>query len=161
MNYAILHHNYILFKTGKIYSTKSKKFISTHKQPKQEYYKAHLYHKNKQNSIWIHRELAKAFIPNPHNYPVVDHINRDKSDHRLENLRWVPLKTNHHNREANKNNKLGIKNIGIHQSKPHHNITYVFKMIIDNKKHSKNFKTLCEAIEYKKKFYEINKLEYI
>lgn len=43
----------------------------------------------------LHRLLAKAFIPNPENKPEIDHINRDRSDFRLENLRWVTHKENY------------------------------------------------------------------
>ena len=45
----------------------------------------------------IHRLVAEAFIPNPHNYPVVDHINTEKSDNSASNLRWCSIKDNVNN----------------------------------------------------------------
>jgi hypothetical protein len=36
-----------------------------------------------------HSLIAKQFIPNPDGLPQVDHINRNRSDNRIENLRWV------------------------------------------------------------------------
>lgn len=51
----------------------------------------------KSRSIPIHLLLAKAFIPNPLNKPYVDHINTNKMDYKLENLRWVTPKENANN----------------------------------------------------------------
>ena len=38
--------------------------------------------------LYIHRLVAEAFIPNPKKMSQVDHKNGDKSDNKLENLRW-------------------------------------------------------------------------
>ena len=41
-----------------------------------------------------HRMVAEAFIPNPDNLPVVNHINKNKLDYRIDNLEWVSTEDN-------------------------------------------------------------------
>ena len=55
------------------------------------------------NYFTIHRLVAQTFIPNPENKPCIDHINGDRSDNRVENLRWVT-------QEENQNFPLAKKN---------------------------------------------------
>jgi hypothetical protein len=42
----------------------------------------------------IHRVIAETFIPKVEGKPEIDHINGDKQDNRVENLRWVDRKEN-------------------------------------------------------------------
>jgi hypothetical protein len=50
--------------------------------------------KTEKRSMSIHRVVAETWIPNPEGKREVDHINRDKQDNRVENLRWVTRREN-------------------------------------------------------------------
>lgn len=45
----------------------------------------------------IHRAVAELFIPNPDNKPCVDHIDTNKANNIVDNLRWVTHKENSNN----------------------------------------------------------------
>lgn len=52
------------------------------------YYRVCLYHKSKKQRFFRHRLVAQLFIPNPNNYPEVNHINGNKSMNNKHNLQW-------------------------------------------------------------------------
>lgn len=49
----------------------------------------------------VHRLVGEAFIPNPDNKPDIDHINTNKADNRVDNLRWVTKEENMKNEITN------------------------------------------------------------
>jgi len=53
----------------------------------------------------IHRLLAIQYIPNPDELPEVDHIDRNKTNNALSNLRWVT----HSENMCNRSNSLSLK----------------------------------------------------
>ena len=68
------------------------------------YLKVHL-NKNtgeRSKNLFVHVLIAKTFVANPENKPIVDHINRIKTDNKIENLRWVTFKENSENVDYNK-----------------------------------------------------------
>lgn len=50
----------------------------------------------------VHRLVCETFLENPENKPTVDHINRDKNDNRLCNLRWATYSEQCLNQERRK-----------------------------------------------------------
>ena len=50
----------------------------------------------------VHRLVAETFIDNPNGYTEIDHVNRNKSDNSVTNLRWVTHSENMRNSTMHK-----------------------------------------------------------
>jgi hypothetical protein len=104
------------------------------------YYQVTLCKDGKPVKFRIHRLLAIAFIPNPNNYPVVDHIDINCQNNDLSNLRWVTSQMNNCNtlRVSSSNER----NIQITKYN-------TYRLSIPYKNIDKRFKTIEQAIEYR------------
>ena len=58
------------------------------------YYIVSLTHNLKTNQLLVHRLVAKTFIPNPNKLRCVDHIDNNRLNNHVSNLRWLTLSDN-------------------------------------------------------------------
>ena len=59
-----------------------------------------LFNSKDREKVYIHRAVAKLFIPQPSpDKFIVDHINRNRTDNKVSNLRWVNHSENMINRD--------------------------------------------------------------
>ena len=61
---------------------------------KRNYYKVLLSKQNQRKSYSVHRLVAEHFIPNPNNYPCVNHKNQNTFDNTIDNLEWCTYEYN-------------------------------------------------------------------
>lgn len=54
----------------------------------------------------VHQLVAKAFIPNPNNYPCVNHKDENKNNNKFDNLEWCTYKYN--NNFGSRNKRISI-----------------------------------------------------
>jgi len=83
--------DYLIYPDGKIFSKKSNKFKSFHKN-KKGFLETKIFHSLGIERALIHRLVAIYFLPNPKKKDFVIHKNGDKSDNKVENLLWVNTK---------------------------------------------------------------------
>tara|TARA_R110000787_G_C13100096_1_gene412403 strand:- start:60 stop:512 length:453 start_codon:yes stop_codon:yes gene_type:complete len=107
--------DYLIYNDGRVWSKVkgNGRFMKTNKN-QDGYLQLRLLNRStgKRNNKMLSRLIAEHYIPNPENKPEVDHINRERTDNRLENLRWVDRTENNKNRGIHKKystNKSGHK----------------------------------------------------
>lgn len=66
------------------------------------YYQTELNKEGVKRKILTHRLVGEAFIENPESKPFIDHINLNKQDNSIFNLRWIDRVGNGRNRPKSK-----------------------------------------------------------
>ena len=92
--------------------------------------------------IRTHKIVCLAFLPNPERKATIDHINRNRQDNRLENLRWATGSE----QQLNRNHSLGV--LGERYISLVENLFRVF-IHRQNLYVYKTFETLTEAIAFR------------
>lgn len=106
---------YMISNVGRVKSLNYKRMniekLLTPTLAKNGYLMVDLKNKGLRKNTYVHKLIAQAFIPNPDNKSYVDHINANRTDNRVENLRWVTHKENMNNPNAiDKHRKICIGN---------------------------------------------------
>ena len=84
---------YMVSPEGKVFS-KVKGKIKESFISKTGYERVTLWYHGKQKKFSVHRLVAMAYIPNPNNYPMVNHIDGNKLNNNVSNLEWCDCSMN-------------------------------------------------------------------
>ena len=125
------YSNYSISEDGEIVNIKFNRPLVPHLNS-QGYLEVQLSKDGKCKTKLIHRLVAQAFIPNPNNLPQVHHIDDDRQNCNVDNLKWGTNKENLKQRD----NKVGrgkiskIKILKFYKSKDYKDIDDFVRKII-------------------------------
>ena len=139
--------DYSVNEEGEVFSHIYNRILKLAKK-KHGYLQVGLFKDGKRKWCRVHQLVAKAFIPNPDNKPTIDHIDRDRTNNHINNLRWANKSEQQLNKGYYHIKQDGLHNITLDKRRG----TYEIKITIQYKPHYKSFKTLEEAIIYRDKY---------
>lgn len=84
---------YSIDECGNVYSIRSKRFLKP-TIGNNGYCTVEFNVKGKVKRLLVHRLVAQAFLPNPFNYPQVNHKDENKENNHVSNLEWCTAKYN-------------------------------------------------------------------
>ena len=84
---------YMISNTGKVYS-KKKNLIKKTSHNKDGYESVGLYKDGERFGAFVHRLVAKAFVPNPDSLPIVNHKDENPMNNHANNLEWCTYSYN-------------------------------------------------------------------
>ena len=111
------YNGYIVSNLGRVMSLKNRtgitrRILQSFKNHK-GYCKVELWKNGKGERRMVHRLVASAFIPNPDNKPQIDHIDGNKENNCVNNLRWATSKENINNPNTQKGKPIICVETGI------------------------------------------------
>ena len=108
------YDNYYITTRGRVYNAQTNRYLKTRFCDGYEI--VNLYKEGKMKTKTIHRLMANAFIPNLQNKKCVDHIDHDKTNNTIENLRFATHRENQYNKSKQKNNTSGFIGVSLQKS---------------------------------------------
>jgi len=88
--------NYAVTRDGMVYSFRNQKYLkpwrSTHKRKGGSYCRLQVTLQGK--AYLVHRLVAGAYIPNPDNLPMINHIDCNPLNNHIDNLEWCTAREN-------------------------------------------------------------------
>ena len=104
-------NDYLVYEDGLVFSKKSNKFLKPQKN-KGGYYLVCLCKNGKPKSFKIHRLVGLHYLPLVEGKDYIDHIDGNKMNNHVNNLRWTTkIENNNNYKKFRKDNKSGFKNI--------------------------------------------------
>lgn len=86
------YEDYLISSFGRVWSTKTNKWLKQSERGDKKinsmYLAVSLGKNGKFKSFSVHRLVAEAFLPNPNNYPQVNHKDENKFNNNVDNLEW-------------------------------------------------------------------------
>ena len=90
-------YNYLVYDDGRVFSKFRNRFLKGD-ITKHGYIQYALYINGKPMRYKAHRLVCLCFVPNPNNYPCINHIDGNKLNNNVDNLEWCTYY--HHNKHA-------------------------------------------------------------
>ena len=86
------YENYQISDTGIVMNKKTGKELK--QQEKKGYMNVNLFKNGKKINKLVHRLVAQTFIPNPNDYPQINHKDENPKNNKVNNLEWCTAKYN-------------------------------------------------------------------
>ena len=102
--------NYEISNKGNVINKITNKILKSHVDTS-GYYIVKLSKNNMKKTFRLHRLIAIAFVDNPENKQCVDHINNNRIDNSIDNLRWATKQENSQNQKLSIKNTSGFKGV--------------------------------------------------